>query len=234
MSASPTPSANVARRDELHVQQRCAGQNNVEEHKERKCAPPPPQLKTISAEEEALERSLLLLDFGEMRRQFAGKDPLWKKEAFDASFEAHSVLGATRHEEKIKASLERLDNVIGNIRADLSAREEEEAARAKRALQEAEVLHAPCPSRERAPPSRGGRPCSSATTSCSRRTRASSAGSYGRRGWTEKVAQPVTTISALPSGRASTGSTADNSTECATAAEQRRTAHQHPPMRRKR
>lgn len=229
-SASPTPSISVERRDQSQSQR-----NDVQERRpkiESNRAIPSAQLKTISAEEEALERSLLLLDFGEMRRQFAGQEPLWKKEAFDASFDAHSALGATRHEEKLKASLQRLDGALGNLREDLALREEKQAARAEAARIEAEVASARCPSRERAPPSRGsGRPCSGVTTSGSRRTRASSAGSYGRRGLSEKAVRPVAKISAQHSARSA--ATPEHLSEGATAAQRRSAYQQHPAVRHK-
>jgi len=77
-------------------------------------------LRTISAEEKALEQSLMRLDFCEMRRQFSGKDALWRKEAPDNSAEANSHLSSTRQEHMIKASLERLNGLLEDLRQGAS------------------------------------------------------------------------------------------------------------------
>lgn len=170
-----------------------------------------PSLKVINQEEKALEQSLMRLDFGEMRRQFSGKEPLWKKEALDKSFEANSFLGATRHEEKIKASLERLDTALDSVRAQVADRETQEAAAqaaAQAAATEAAAgaARARCPSRERsAPPSRAGSTdCVSARVPGNRKARSRSGGSgYGQR-LSAPPLRPVTTLSAPAAGTAPT------------------------------
>jgi hypothetical protein len=150
-------------------------------------------LRAICAEEEALERSLLRLDFGEMRRQFGGQDPLWKKEAFEKSFEAHKCLGATQHENKIKDSLNKLDAALGNLRSELALRQEEGGEQ--------------CASRENCAPISRSRehPCSGLPTNRNKRVRPRSVGSYSQR--VGAVSQPVVTLSAPPSDKAPCGRT---------------------------
>lgn len=74
-------------------------------------------MKALRSEEEALQQSLLRMDFEEMKRQFGGKDPLWRgAEVLSDSFKADPG-----REGKLQASLDRLSHAL----ADLRARNEE-------------------------------------------------------------------------------------------------------------
>mmetsp|Transcript_70950 Transcript_70950/g.125439 ORF Transcript_70950/g.125439 Transcript_70950/m.125439 type:complete len:601 (+) Transcript_70950:44-1846(+) len=78
---------------------------------------PPPSMKALRSEEEALNQSLLRMDFEEMKRQFGGKGPLWRgAEVLSDTFKADP-----EREGKLQASLDRLNNAL----ADLRARNEE-------------------------------------------------------------------------------------------------------------
>ena len=63
-----------------------------------------PQLKRLSEEEEALQKSLLRMDFEEMKRQFGGRKALWRDELMGESFKKDP-----EREAKLLASLKRLD-----------------------------------------------------------------------------------------------------------------------------
>eukprot|EP00928_Gymnodinium_smaydae_P096341 TRINITY_DN8491_c0_g1_i2.p1 TRINITY_DN8491_c0_g1~~TRINITY_DN8491_c0_g1_i2.p1 ORF type:complete len:533 (-),score=127.67 TRINITY_DN8491_c0_g1_i2:118-1716(-) len=80
----------------------------------------PMGLKALRAEEEALQKSLLRLDFVEMQRQFAGQPPLWNdgKEA------------ELRGEESLMLSIERLSRLLEQAEARKAIREEQEATAA--------------------------------------------------------------------------------------------------------
>lgn len=81
-----------------------------------------PGIRALSIEEEALQQSLLRLDFEEMKRQFAGKDPLWRKELPDESLKPSAgELSGTQKEEQLAASLQRL----GGLLSQLQVRSEE-------------------------------------------------------------------------------------------------------------
>lgn len=90
---------------------------------------PPQSLRALQVEEEDLMKSLLKLDFAEMRRQFAGKAPLWKKEALDESFKANSFLSRTLKEQQLEASLERIEGLLEQLRKRDEARAKVEEER---------------------------------------------------------------------------------------------------------
>lgn len=90
---------------------------------------PPQSLRALQVEEEDLMKSLLKLDFAEMRRQFSGKAPLWKKEALDESFKANSFLSRTLKEQQLEASLERIEGLLEQLRKRDEARAKVEEER---------------------------------------------------------------------------------------------------------
>lgn len=75
-------------------------------------------LKGISKEEEALQKSLLRMDFEEMKRQFSGQKPLWRdNEAMGESFKTDP-----HRESKLEASLLRLDEKFHHLHEQHQAR----------------------------------------------------------------------------------------------------------------
>eukprot|EP00927_Polykrikos_kofoidii_P066524 TRINITY_DN62103_c0_g1_i1.p1 TRINITY_DN62103_c0_g1~~TRINITY_DN62103_c0_g1_i1.p1 ORF type:complete len:633 (+),score=133.05 TRINITY_DN62103_c0_g1_i1:74-1972(+) len=72
----------------------------------------PQSLRALVAEEEALQKSLLRLDFVEMQRQFSGKTPLWRAEPASVDPEMMD----TKKEEMLNASLQRLDGLLAELR----------------------------------------------------------------------------------------------------------------------
>eukprot|EP00747_Dinoflagellata_sp_TGD_P121502 gnl/TRDRNA2_/TRDRNA2_173441_c1_seq1.p1 gnl/TRDRNA2_/TRDRNA2_173441_c1~~gnl/TRDRNA2_/TRDRNA2_173441_c1_seq1.p1 ORF type:complete len:650 (+),score=127.35 gnl/TRDRNA2_/TRDRNA2_173441_c1_seq1:59-2008(+) len=136
-------------------------------------------LRKLTPEEEALERSLLRLDFHEMRRQFSGKEPLWRKEALDESFKANSFVSATKKEEKLKASLDRLGSALANLQERGEARQRCASARNARLSDEVSQSGVPL---LRAPSSTHARANLAAAGNAGRRRRPQSAVGYSRRG----------------------------------------------------
>lgn len=108
---------------------------------------PPPSMRAILSEEEALQQSLMRLEFQEMRRQFSGKEPLWN----GPQVMSETLVTDPHRESKLKASLERLGNVLSDLRAknEVRVKEQEQA--------KVDVITAPpsqaehCPSRMRTP-----------------------------------------------------------------------------------
>jgi hypothetical protein len=120
----------------------------------------------------------------------------------DKSFEANSFLGATRHQEKIQASLDRLDSALSSVRSQMTQREEAAAA-ANQAAAEAASGRIRHSGRERSAPSSRASSCDrtengNVRVPGNRKTRSRSGGGgyggYGRR--PAAAARPVTTISA--------------------------------------
>lgn len=86
---------------------------------------PPPSMRAILSEEEALQQSLMRLEFQEMRRQFSGKEPLWNgPQVMSETFKTDP-----HRENKLKASLDRLGSVLSDLRArnDARVKEQEQA-----------------------------------------------------------------------------------------------------------
>lgn len=115
----------------------------------------PPSLKALAADEEALNQSLLGLDFKEMLRQFEGKPALWQGIANQPVSE--SDLSATQQEAKLNASLRRLENVLAGLQVKVDGRC---AAATRRTREHADPARAssgpgrPASQQERGPPSR--------------------------------------------------------------------------------
>eukprot|EP00439_Symbiodinium_sp_Y106_P048423 s1385_g6.t1 len=81
-------------------------------------------LKALSSEEEALQKSLLRLDFEEMKRQFSGKEPLWR----DAEVMRDTFKDDPDRENKLQASLQRLDGAFTAVQSQVEVRLERERA----------------------------------------------------------------------------------------------------------
>ncbi|CAE7364829.1 rab-6.2 [Symbiodinium sp. CCMP2592] len=90
------------------------------------CRTPAPMtsLKALSSEEEALQKSLLRLDFEEMKRQFSGKEPLWR----DAEVMRDTFKDDPDRENKLQASLQRLDGAFNALQDQVEVRLERERA----------------------------------------------------------------------------------------------------------
>lgn len=88
----------------------------------------PTSMKALKADEEALSRSLMRLDFKEMLRQFEGKPALWQDAAPQNLSEECAEMSASQNEAKLQASLERL----GDLLAGLQDKAEDREAAAKR------------------------------------------------------------------------------------------------------
>lgn len=72
----------------------------------------------ISKEEEALQKSLLRMDFEEMKRQFCGQKPLWRdNEVMGESFKTDP-----HRESKLEASLQRLDEQFHDLQVQQEVR----------------------------------------------------------------------------------------------------------------
>ena len=73
-------------------------------------------LKRLSEEEEALQKSLLRMDFEEMKRQFSGRKALWRDELMGESFKRDP-----EREAKLEASLRRLDAKFQDLQQEAPA-----------------------------------------------------------------------------------------------------------------
>lgn len=82
---------------------------------------PPLSMKAIVSEEEALQKSLMRLEFQEMRRQFSGKEPLWD----GPQVMSETLVSDPHRESKLKASLDRLGNVLSDLQARHEVRSKE-------------------------------------------------------------------------------------------------------------
>eukprot|EP00931_Biecheleriopsis_adriatica_P104044 TRINITY_DN78797_c0_g1_i1.p1 TRINITY_DN78797_c0_g1~~TRINITY_DN78797_c0_g1_i1.p1 ORF type:complete len:633 (-),score=127.61 TRINITY_DN78797_c0_g1_i1:46-1944(-) len=115
---------------------------------------PGPSMRALVSEEEALQQSLLRMDFQEMKRQFGGKEPLWR----GAEVLSESLVTDPKREGKLQASLERLNNVLSELRSRNEVRLKELAEKAKG---EGDAASQPgvarCPSRERVPTAANGK-----------------------------------------------------------------------------
>eukprot|EP00913_Durusdinium_trenchii_P035800 g33499.t1 len=79
--------------------------------KPKRTVAPSGALRSIAREEEALQKSLLRMDFEEMKRQFSGQKPLWREDqALGESFKMDPY-----RESKLEASLQRLDAAFGTL-----------------------------------------------------------------------------------------------------------------------
>lgn len=148
------------------------GSSNVQ----RKNAPASGALKSISKEEEALQKSLLRMDFEEMKRQFSGQKPLWRdNEAMGESFKTDP-----HRESKLEASLLRLDEKFHHL-------QEQHQVRLKKDQEQGE--------------GKPRRPCQSSVKSTARtRPRNSVGRTYStQRRW--RVENEVPTIHAGPRGQ---------------------------------
>lgn len=133
-------------------------------------------LKSISKEEEALQKSLLRMDFEEMKRQFSGQKPLWRdNEAMGESFKTDP-----HRESKLEASLLRLDEKFHHLH-------EQHQVRLKKDQEQGE--------------GKPHRPCQSSVKSTARtRPRSSVGRTYStQRRW--RVEPEVPTIHAGPRGQ---------------------------------
>ncbi|CAJ1337976.1 unnamed protein product [Effrenium voratum] len=85
----------------------------------RKRSPASGALKGLLQEEEALQKSLLRMDFEEMKRQFGGQKPMWREdEALGDSFKKDPL-----REAKLEASLQRLDGAFQELQMQREARQ---------------------------------------------------------------------------------------------------------------
>eukprot|EP00930_Biecheleria_cincta_P068824 TRINITY_DN56650_c0_g1_i1.p1 TRINITY_DN56650_c0_g1~~TRINITY_DN56650_c0_g1_i1.p1 ORF type:complete len:711 (-),score=125.95 TRINITY_DN56650_c0_g1_i1:238-2370(-) len=103
---------------------------------------PPPSMKAILTEEEALQQSLMRLEFLEMKRQFSGKEPAWN----GPQVMSETFMIDPHRESKLKASLERLGNALSDLQArnEVRVKEHEQA--------NVDVITAPPSQAEHCPP----------------------------------------------------------------------------------
>ncbi|CAE7658694.1 rab-6.2 [Symbiodinium pilosum] len=120
-------------------------------------------LKALLTEEEALQKSLLRLDFQEMQRQFSGKEPLWR----DSEVMRDTFRDDPARESKLEASLRRLDDAFKSVQSQVEVRlhkERSEAAGCRTAHKKGTALacqrRRPCSAIGRTGPRSRPRSCS--------------------------------------------------------------------------